>query len=713
MRQVVVRRGRVLAEEVPAPCVSDGCVLVQVHYSCISAGTEVTSVKGSGTSLVRRAIERPEKILKLASRLGQRGLKAVVHEVRVDQDASVALGYSAAGVVLATGKGVTGFSPGDRVAVAGGGHANHAEFVDVPVNLAVTLPRDADLASASSVALGAIALQGVRRAGLTLGEVAVVVGTGILGLLTVQLLRRSGVRVIALDIDSERLRVAEELGAEKVVDPSRDDAVRVIQNITDGHGADAVLFTAATDSSEPLSRSFQACRRKGRVVLVGVSGMQINRDDIYAKELDLLVSTSYGPGRYDHAYEDKGLDYPFAYVRWTEQRNMAEYLRMLYRQEIRLEPLVQGTYPVEEAAAAFHALQAARPRPLLLLLRYPGSDAPQRSATSDLSPSSAARPLAQGDRVAVAVVGTGSFARNVLLPNLKRRAAQFHVRTVMSRRGIIAADVARQYGEPAVAGSYEEILNDPGIDLVMICTRHHDHADLALRGLSAGKAVFVEKPLCVTSGELASLRDFYESDGQAEKPLLMVGYNRRFSPYVREIKRAVSGRVNPLYIVYRMNAGFMPADHWVHEDGGRIVGEACHIVDLMTYLTGARVVEVTRTALSPTTARFSEADNQTLLLKYDDGSLATIHYLAVGNAGVAKEYMEVHWDGRSIVLDDYRTMAGHGVRLPAMATKISEKGHAEELDALYAALTSRDHCPPIALWDLFQTSAVTLLPLHE
>lgn len=370
MIQAIVKKGKVLAEQIPAPSVSKGCVLIKVVNSCISAGTEISGVSNSGKSLIRRALEQPENVKKVINMVKSDGIASVYAKVKGKLDSGSPTGYSLSGVVIAVGEGVSNFEIGERVAAAGAGLANHAEYVDVPKNLVMKMSQDMDFERACTVTLGGIAMQGVRRIDLRLGETCVVVGAGILGLLAVQMLKISGVRVAVSDFDDRRLQIAKEYGAELVINPSKDDLLDVVSSWSGGYGADGVLFTAATSSSEPLSQSFQMCKKKGRVVLVGVAGMQINREDMYKKELDFLISTSYGPGRYDKSYEEQGLDYPFSYVRWTENRNMSEYLRLVNENLIKLDKLIDAKYPIEQVTEAFESLQTSQNKPLMVLLDY-------------------------------------------------------------------------------------------------------------------------------------------------------------------------------------------------------------------------------------------------------------------------------------------------------------------------------------------------------
>jgi predicted dehydrogenase/threonine dehydrogenase-like Zn-dependent dehydrogenase len=709
MLQAIIKKGKVVAEQVPAPNVSEGGLLIKVVNSCISAGTEMSNVEGTKKSLIKLALDQPENIRLGLEMIMKSGIRRTFKNIEGVREGGKPTGYSISGIVLATGKGVNDFKVGDRVAAAGAGIANHAEFVDIPVNFAMKMPDDLGFKEASTVTLGGIAMQGVRRADMRMGEFGVVVGAGILGLLTIQMLKASGVRVIAVDIDEHRLGLAKELGAGLVINPTKEDQVKLISSYTGGFGADAVLFTAATSSSEPLSSSFKSCKRKGKVVLVGVSGMEIKRADIYAKELDFLISTSYGPGRYDNNYEGKGIDYPYSYVRWTENRNMTEFLRMMGTKQIEIEKLFDAVYPIEKVSEAFEHLNTKEPKPLMVLLEYGEIDEGaiiQLQETNKIVPI-ASKPIKK-DKINVALVGAGSFATGIHLPNLQSLSDNYNIYSIVNRSGHKATAIGKQYEVDYVTSDIDDVLKDENVDLVMISTRHDSHANLVLRSLKAGKNTFVEKPLATNREELEAIKEFYAT-GSQDKPLLMTGFNRRFSKYAVEIKKHTDKRINPLFINYRMNAGHIPLDHWVHEHGGRMVGEACHIIDLMTFFTGSAIESISCESITPTTQHISGSDNKSIILKYKDGSVCTIGYFAVGNKEFPKEYMEVHFDEKTIVLNDYKSLEGFGLKLNNISSNNSEKGQKEELTELHHALTGDKTNWPIELWDMVQTTEISLM----
>jgi len=708
MKQAILKKGIVYPRQTPAPKISKGNLLVRVVSSCVSAGTEMSSVKSSEKNIVQRVFQQPENLKKAIDSFKSKGLASTFNVVKDKLDNATTLGYSASGIVEEIGEGVEGFNIGDHVAIAGLGYANHAEFAEVPKNLIVKKPLTISFQEASGVALGAIAIQGVRRAALNFGELCVVVGAGILGLLTLQILKASGVRVCVLDLDEKRLGLATNLGAELALNPLNDNSVDKVINWSDGRGVDCAIFTAATTSSEPLSDAFKMCKRKGVVILVGVSGMEINRADIYQKELDFKISTSYGPGRYDKQYEEKGHDYPFAYVRWTEQRNMQEYLRLIASGAINLDQIISAEYSIDNVTTAYESLKQELNKPLMVVLNYSQEQEAQSTIQHRIYNNSNKK-LGKGDeQVKVALVGAGAFATSIHLPNIDRLPSKFSLHAVCNRSGNKAVNVAERFGAKYSTTNYEELLSDDEVDLVLIATRHDSHGDLALQALKAGKHVFVEKPLTSSQEELDKIKSFY-SNGIESKPILFVGFNRRFSKYAQEIKRHTDKRVNPVYANYSMNAGFAPSDSWIHEDGGRIVGEGCHIIDLMSFITGSKIKSICVESLTPTTKHFKSSDNKAITLKYIDGSVCVINYFSVGNKLLSKEILEVHFDGKSIVLDDYKKLMGYGVEIKALSSNISEKGQLEELIVLYDALRGNSESWPISLDSLIETTEITFI----
>jgi predicted dehydrogenase/threonine dehydrogenase-like Zn-dependent dehydrogenase len=695
VKQVLFRGGDAIIEEVPAPQPGPGQILVRVTWSCVSPGTELASAASTSTAGLLDHLRDRGKVRKALNILQNGGIRSFSAIARERLTRSSPSGYSCAGIVAEMPPGVECFATGERVACAGDQYAKHAEFVAVPVNLAVRIPDAVNMPDASTVALGAIAMQGVRRAQPSLGERIGVIGLGFLGQLTVQILKASGCLVFGWDLDAARMAQSKVFGLDASAD--RDvDVVNAAQRFSEGHGLDAVLITAATKSNEPLYLAMQMTRRKGRVVVVGDVGLTIRRDMMYAKELDVLISTSYGPGRYDPTYEEEGVDYPYAYVRWTENRNMQAYLELIASGRIQLSALITRHMFVSQAAEAYRALKEENPRPYTVLLEYPSTHETAARRQITLKPPV---PVKTG-RVRLAILGAGSFAREVHVPNLQRLADRFQIEAIVTRHGSTAMTVARQVDARVAATDYKEVLADPAVDAVLIGTRHHLHAKMVEDALRAGKNVFVEKPLAVTNEELEKLNqtvdELYNSPSGC--PVVFVGFNRRYSPYALRLRELVAERSTPLHLSYRMNAGYVPPEHWVHgvEGGGRLLGEACHILDLFRFLVGAPVIEIQATGLRARRSDVFRTDNFTAAVRYADGSICSLLYTAQGSRNLPKEALELHVDGWSCVLDNYRSLQGFGVKAE-LRTRREEKGHWEELIAFHQAVAGSVDCK--SLWE--------------
>ena len=685
MKQVLLRGGKAVVEDVPAPCPAPDQVFVRVAWSCISPATELA---GAARMRVANILERfrrdPERLRKALDVLRNHGPKTLFTMAQEQLAVCTPAGYSCAGTVIEVGPRVEGFAPGDRVACAGSGYANHAQFVAVPLNLVSRVPDGVSLADASTVALGAIVMQGVRRAQATVGERIGVIGLGFLGQLTVQLLKAVGCKVFGLDLEPRRVRQAQALGLDAAPDRGV-DIVDTAQRFSEGYGLDAVILTAATASNDPLHLAMQMARRKGRIVIVGDVGLAIRRDAMYPKELDLFISTSYGPGRYDPSYEEEGLDYPYAYVRWTENRNMQAYLELIATGRMMLAPLTTHRLQITEAAEAYRLLQEENPRPYTVLLEYPADTAVQvahRIVVNSTGPT-------QTGMIRLAIVGAGAFARSVHLPNLRRLTNLFRVEGIVTRHGHTAMATARQMGARTAVTDYREALADPAVDAVLIATRHHLHAEMVAAALRAGKHVFVEKPLALTREELATLEQLVDalSTSSAGCPVVFVGFNRRYSPYAVRLRDQVARRSAPLHLTYRMSTGYLPPEHWTHgvEGGGRVLGEACHIFDLFRFLVGAPATEVRATSVRATRQDVLPTDNFTATVCYADGSVCTLLYTAQGGRSLSKEALELHVDKQSFLLDDYRQLRGFGTKAD-FRTRGQEKGHREELQAFHQAI---------------------------
>jgi predicted dehydrogenase/threonine dehydrogenase-like Zn-dependent dehydrogenase len=699
VKQLLVRSGKVFLKEVPAPIVGPKNILVRVERSCVSVGTEMAGIKMSGLPLYRRALKQPHHVKRVVQLMRDQGVARIYKQVKGKLDAGLPTGYSAAGTVIAVGSEVDGIAIGERVACAGAGIANHAELIDVPVNLSVPIPEGLSFDAAATVTLGAIAMQGVRRAQPVLGETIVVIGLGILGQITAQLLGANGCLVIGTDVDPSRIATALENGLDIGINPGEGDLIERVVKLTNGYGADAVIITAASASSDILAEAFHACRKKARVVVVGDVGLNMARDDIYAKELDVLISCSYGPGRYDPVYEEEGADYPLPYVRWTENRNMGEYLRLLAAGRVRLDNMIQEPFPIDQAEGAYGWLSGEGQKPLLVLLKYPSRE----GAAHPVLQVNAPAPI--DGRIKVALVGAGGFAQAMHLPNLQRLRDKFDLRTVVSRTGLSARSAAERFGIATAATDFQVALDDPHIDLVLIATRHDLHAEMVLASLMAGKHVFVEKPLSMTEEGLDAIEAFYAANPNG--PLLMTGFNRRFAPAIAAAQAAVKDRASPLIANYRMNAGYVASDHWVHgpHGGGRNIGEACHIYDLFNALTRSQPVDVHARTIVPASDHWRRDDNFVATIRYADGSICTLTYTSMGAKNFPKERADIFVDSKVIVLDDYKqlTITGGKGGWKGLAM---EKGQLEELKALAEAFKSGGRWP-ISLEDQLSASRVS------
>lgn len=701
MNQIIIKKGKAVVEQVPSPTVSDNTVIVKVFYSCISAGTELAGVKLSSESTIQKAMKQPKKVNKVIKMLGTEGFTSTIYKIKNKLQSGCPTGYSAAGIVIEVGKNINDLKAGDRVACAGAGIANHADFIEVPRNLIVKVPRNLSFELASTTTMGAIAMQGVRRADVRIGENVVVIGLGILGQITVQILKASGCNVVGIDTDSRRIEVAKKAGMLMGLNPKENDCVNEVFNLTNGFGADSVIITASTESAEPLSQAFKMCRKKGRVVLVGTVGMEINREDMYEKELDFYISSSYGPGRYDESYEKKGVDYPYGYVRWTENRNMQAYLELLSSKSINIDNIIEEVFDSNEAERAFEVFNSET-KPLIVLLKYNKNTLQELEKKEYIYKDYKIK----GNRINVAVVGAGGFARAIHLPNLRKLKDKFNIYAVVSRTGYNAKLIAKQFGARYATTDYNEILEDKNVDLIMICTRHNLHASMAVKALKAGKAVFVEKPMAINEQELDEL---VKVINETKKPFL-VGFNRRFSKYAIEAKRHIEKRINPMIVNYQMNAGYVPLDSWVHgeEGGGRIIGEACHIFDLFNFLADSEVCEVSVNNISPKTENVSQMDNVVITLNYKDGSVCNLIYTSLGNSSYPKERCQIFFDGKVIVIDDYKKIMGYGVGVKNIKTNIQDKGHYEELVEVADCLKDSQEMP-IGLQQMIQATELSFL----
>jgi predicted dehydrogenase len=710
MKQLLQSATTGLAEatDVPAPGVRPGCVLVRNAASLVSSGTERTTVEFARKSMVGKALARPELVGKVLDKARVEGPLPALQAALTRLDQPLALGYASAGVVLEVGAGVEGISVGDAVACAGTGYACHAEVVCVPRNLVAPVPKGVPLDEAAFATVGAIALHGVRLGEVGLGDRVAVIGLGLVGLLTVQIARAAGARVVGMDPDPERVKLALRLGAEAALVSGEGDPRQAASALSHGVGVDAVLITAGTSSNEPVELAGALCRDRGRVVVVGAVGMDLPRAPYFEKEIAFRVSRSYGPGRYDPQYEEGGADYPIGYVRWTENRNLSSFLELMEGGGVQVGPLVSHRVPIAEGGRAYALLTGDEPA-LGILLTY-GDVGDSGPTVRRVEVGTAVAPRLAGE-VGVGVLGAGNFATATLLPAVQA-AGGFRLRGVASARGPSAHHAAGKFGFAYAATAEEEIVSDPQTDLVAILTRHDLHARQITAALAAGKHVFCEKPPCLDAAELRSIVDALVAAGPGR--LLALGYNRRFAPLMVRARDHMAAAAEPLVVQIRVNAGTIPPGHWIHDPlvgGGRIVGEICHFVDVASYLTGS-VPSRVHAVGTPAGGRYRD-DNVVISLAMSDGSVATITYVASGDRALGKERYEVFGGGRTAVLEDFRVLRllGGGRARTSRARLSQDKGHRGEWTAIRSAL--REGMPPIPTESWVATSLATFAAVRS
>ena len=707
MKQVLQNRktGRPFVGEVPVPALQKGRVLVRTVASLISAGTERAAVELVSKGLVQEARQRPDLVKAVVAKVKNEGILNTFASVRDKMAASQALGYSAAGIVATVADDVTEFQVGDRVACAGVGFASHAEVLSVPKNLCVHLPEGVSFESGAYGTLGAIALQGVRLAEPTLGESVVVIGLGLVGQLTVQLLKANGCRVFGLDLDQTRVTLALEAGADRAM-VSSDAVPKEIEAWTRGHGADAVLITAATDSNEPIELAAQVSRLKGRVIVVGMTGMDIPRPPFFSRELKLMISMSYGPGRYDPDYEERGVDYPLPYVRWTEKRNIESFLQLVGDKRVNVERLTTHRFPIAEADRAYQLISGNVQEPSLgVVLQYD----PEAEVVRKVS--LGAPPVRKAEKsIGLGVIGAGGYVPSMLLPHFKTEGVDF--RSIATATGISAHDVGKRFGFAYAVSTADEVLDDASVNLVVIGTKNDLHAELARKGLERDKHVFVEKPLAMNDEQLESVLGAAATSNRK----LMVGFNRRFAPLALRAKDFFAGAETPLSMLYRVNAGRLPKEHWMQnaeEGGGRIIGEVCHFIDFMQFLTGAPPVFVFAESVSAKSSKIVDADSVFITLRFADGSNGAVAYVGEGDKGLPKERLEIFGAGKVFVLDDFRraTLYKNG-REEQVTLKAQDKGQQAQVKQVCASVLAGGPLP-IALDELAATTRATFRVLDS
>ena len=716
MKQLLqdARTGELKVAEVPAPQLLPGCVLVRVAASLVSAGTERASSEFASKNLLAKAKARPDLVRDVLAKMRRDGLSSTLQTVRSRLDQPQSVGYSSAGVVVAVGDGIADINVGDRVACAGAGFAVHAEFACVPRMLVAKFPegRESSVRVSCNISyeeaafgtVGAICLHGIRTAEVALGDTVAVIGLGLLGQITVQLLKAAGCRVFGMDLLRERTGLAMGSGAEAACTSAREFRDLCFQK-TGGVGVDSVLITAETPSSEPVNLAAELARDRAIVVAVGTVGMELQRQLYYQKELDFRISRSYGPGRYDAAYEQRGRDYPIGYVRWTETRNLEAFLQFIADGKLDLPSLVTHRFPMKQATRAYDLITGSTGKPFLAaLITYAGAESgiarnlPERIPVAAVAPPSGS--------IGLGVLGAGSFAQNTLLPALKAIPGVSFI-GVCNATGPRSRSAAEKFGFSYCSNSERELLQDPRIKAVLIATRHNLHASQSLAALRAGKAVFCEKPLCLNEGELAAL---VCASAEQNAPLLMVGFNRRFAPMAVRMKQFLSEVHEPLAIHYRVNAGYISADHWVNDPGqggGRILGEVCHFVDFLCFLAGACPIEVqAQTVGNP--GQYS-MDNVVATLKFANGTLGTISYLANGDKSASKERVEVFGGGSVAILEDFRRLelVRDGRKQITHGRWAQDKGHKAEMKAFVDALRGKTP-PPIPFEQIVCSTLATL-----
>jgi predicted dehydrogenase/threonine dehydrogenase-like Zn-dependent dehydrogenase len=684
LQQVIqdVRNGALATREVPAPLAQAGQVLIANTCSLVSAGTEKMAIDLAKKSLLGKARARPDHVRRVLEKIRNEGLFNTIQQVRVKLDEPMKMGYSSAGVVLACGQGVQEYKPGDRVASNG----PHAEIVAVPRHLCSHIPDPVTFDQAAFAVLGAIALQGVRLSHVVLGEMALVIGLGLVGQMTVALLKAAGCRVLGTDPDPSKCELAVRMGAELAVPglPASE-----IERLSQGRGADAVLITASTRSNGPIEQAAAAVRKKGRVVLVGVVGLELDRRPFYFKEAEFVVSCSYGPGRYDPEYEERGHDYPAAYVRWTEQRNMQAVLDQMASGRLNVEPLISHRFPIERATEAYDLIERGTEPFLGILLTYPGDvqKPPQRRIEL--------RSPQRNGRLNVGVLGAGNFARMVLLPAIGR-CPNLHRAVLCSAGGVSAAHTGDKLEFDAVSTDERVVFADPQIQVVFSLTRHDLHATHVIQAIRNRKSIFVEKPLCLNELELAEIEQALVEAGP-DAPAVMVGFNRRFSPAALCVKQFYRSIRAPLTVSFRLNAGAIPVDDWTQHDdvgGGRIIGEACHGIDLATFLIGSPPVRVFAESVGGPLAPEVTDDQCFITLRHANGSISNIAYLAGGDKAFPKERLEVFGGGRVAVIDDFRSVTTcAGGQTKTTKWKQQDKGHTAEIQAFAKALADGGPAP--------------------
>ncbi len=687
-----MKSGHMEVMDVPIPALGSGQILVRNHYSFISAGTEGKTVSDARLSMIGKAKSRKKEVAQVIDMIKTSGFSETYKVVMNKLEAPAPLGYSCAGEVIAVADDVYDFKVGDHVACGGEG-AYHADIVSVFKNLCVKVPKSVDLKYAAITTIASIAIQGIRQAELTFGETAVVIGLGLIGQLTMQILETSGIKAIGVDISQSQVDLANKIGIGKSYLRNRDDLEGVIRESTKGYGADAILITAGTSSLDPVEFAGEVARRKAKVVIVGAVPTGFDRKNYFKKELDLRMSCSYGPGRYDRNYEEKGIDYPYEYVRWTENRNMESYIELVERKKLMLDPLITHVFEFEEAKKAYDMILDKREPFVGILLKYED----ENKITGDVKQSKGEY---KGTKTKIGFVGAGSFAQNFLLPNAKLYADMVGVAT---SHGNTAKGVADKFGFQYSTGEADKIFSDEKINTIFVATRHNLHAGNVMDALKNNKNVFVEKPLCMNREELEKISELYN---QKDNLHLMVGYNRRFSPAIKKIMAAMDNEV-PRAISYRINAGNMPKDHWVQDKevgGGRIIGEVCHFIDLVMYLSGSKINFINAVSMENNPYMM---DTITINMGFENGSIGSICYFSNGANSLPKENIEVFYANKVMIADDFKELKTYGKEIKSDKLGKQDKGHAQEIKEFIEAVENGKPTP-ISFEEIYASTKATL-----
>ena len=695
MKQIIqsFKTGATILEEIPAPQVKKGSVLIQTTRSLVSLGTERMLVEFGKSNLISKARQQPDKVKQVLDKIKTEGLVPTLEAVFNKLGEPLPLGYCNVGRVIAVGEGVSEFKVGDRVASNG----QHAEFVCIPKNLVAHIPDEVSDEEAVFTVIGSIGLQGIRLLNPTLGETIVVVGLGLIGLLTAQLLIANGCKVVGVDIDDSKLEMSKQWGVTPF-NPKSGDVVKFVEGITGGIGADGVLITASAKTDEIVSQAARMSRKRGRIILVGVIGLNLSRAEFYEKELSFQVSCSYGPGRYDEDYENRGNDYPLAFVRWTEKRNFEAILQAIASKKLVVQKMITEIVPLESYQTIYGEIGSSKS--IASILSYQEQHNENPSHTIQLKETSF-----KGSKGVVGVVGAGNFTKMTMLPALKGSGANY--KYIASQGGVSGTAMAQKYGFTHSTTNYKEIVADQEVDLLLITTRHHLHAAMSIESLRAGKHVFVEKPLALNTEELESVIEAQQASGRT----ITVGFNRRFSPHALKMKDLLGSA--PMNVIATMNAGFIPASVWIHDlkiGGGRIVGEACHFIDLITYLTGSKVTSVCMNAMGVNPQ--ANTDNATLLLKYENGSTGVINYFSNGSKAYSKERVEVYSQERTLIMDNFRKTEGFGFKGFSKLKTSLDKGHKNQFHSLIQRIKDGG-APLIPMEDLINTSKASFAAIES